>query len=59
MQDVTGIGYPFSQPERLNDVLIEIARDPKKITEMKKNCLVKAGEYLPQNALGVLWDELF
>lgn len=53
---ITGIGYPFSQPHQLTDILIEIAREPGKILDMKKNCLVKVQEYLPQNALRAFWE---
>ncbi len=57
--DITGTGYPFARPSQLKAVLIEIAREPEKILQMKKNCLLKVQEYLPQNALTVLWDVLF
>ena len=57
--DVTGIGYPFSQPEQLTEILIDLVSVPQKIQSMRKNCLIKAQEYLPENALGILWDRLF
>ena len=57
--DVTGIGYPFSQPEQLTEILIDLVSVPQKIQSMRKNCLIKAQEYLPENALGILWEMLF
>ena len=56
---ITGITYPFSQPDRLTDILIGIAGNPGEILKMKKSCLAKAQEYLPGNALNVLWEILF
>ena len=57
--NVTGIGYPFTQPELLEDILIRIAQEPAQIQSMKKACLKKAQEYLPDYALNTLWDVLF
>ncbi len=55
----TGIGYPFDRPDQLKEILAEIPREPEKILQMKQNCLLKVQEYLPQNALTVLWKVLF
>ena len=55
---VTGIGYPFTQTNQLKEILIRIAENPCEIMGMKKHCLKKAQEYLPENALKILWDVL-
>lgn len=55
----TGITYSFDRPDLLSQILIDIAEDPSKILQMKSNCLKKVQEYLPDNALNVLWDVLF
>ena len=54
----TGITYPFDKPEKLSQILIDIAEDPSTILHMKSNCLKKVQEYLPDNALQILWDVL-
>lgn len=56
---ITGIGYSFEEPQQLEDILIGVARDPMMIQDMKKNCLIKAQDYLPNNVLGAFWDKLF
>jgi len=57
--NVTGIGYPFLQSEILKDILIEIVRNPIRILDMKRNCLNRSYDYLPNNALATLWESLF
>lgn len=54
----TGLGYPFLKPEGLREILAEIAEDPGRIHEMKKNCLEKAREYLPETVMDILLKEL-
>ena len=54
----TGFGYPFAQPGQLKEILINLAKSPVQILDMKKNCLEKAEEYLPDNALKTFWDIL-
>ncbi len=56
---ITGIGYPFTQTGQLKEILIEVVKEPSKILSMKKHCLEKAQEYLPENALKILWEVLF
>lgn len=40
-----GIVYDFEKPEALNEILLEICRNPKTITDMKRNCLIEAEKY--------------
>ena len=53
---VTGISYPFLQQECLKDILIEMADAPERILAMKKQCLIRARDYLPENTLGILFE---
>ena len=51
---VTGVTYPFDNPEKLQECLIEIIENPNKTNEMKRNCLKKAEEYLPKAVIDIL-----
>ena len=57
--EITGIGYPFAQAHRLKEILIEVAQAPERILRMKRKCLEKAQEYLPDNAMKILREILF
>ncbi len=50
----TGLGYDFGNFHALKELLVEIFQTPTIISSLRKNCLVKAEDYLPQNAIGVL-----
>lgn len=54
----TGIGYDFSKPEMLRQILMELAASPERMSAMKECCLEKAQAFLPENTLGVLLDAL-
>ena len=43
----TGVTYPFDRPEALQTCMIELMESPALAWEMKKHCLAKAGQYLP------------
>ena len=47
----TGFGYEFGDIESLKTLLNIISQKPEMIYSMKKNCLLKAEEYLPENAI--------
>ena len=49
--NITGIGYPFSDNNGLEKILLYIAEHPEIIIKMKSNCLIKAAEYLPDIAI--------
>lgn len=49
--NVTGIGYKFSNNKELEKILIYIADNPETILEMKKNCLIKAKEFCSDFAI--------
>ena len=55
---VTGLSYPFEKPECLEECLKIFIKTPEKVYEMKKNCLKKAEQYLPDSVIDVLLSEL-
>ena len=54
----TGFGYEYLHHEYLEKTIKEAIQNPEKMMEMKKHCLKKANQYLPENAIGVLLDKL-
>ena len=54
----TGYGFAFGEQESLCQILTEIASAPEMITALKENCLQRAGEYAPQNAVGVIVKQI-
>lgn len=57
-EGITGLGFPFNDVSGFQAILSRIAEDPQEIQLMKNNCLRKAEEFLPQNALRVLFDNI-
>lgn len=58
-EGVTGIGYPFGDADRLTRILQDLIRSPENLLAMKKNCLRKSEEYLPEQVIGILLNELY
>lgn len=56
---VTGIGYRFEDIVELKKLLLDFSYEPQKILSMKSDCLEKAKEYIPQNAIQPLMDKLY
>lgn len=50
-EGVTGRGYSFGKIEELEQLLLELAENPGKLTAMKTNCLQKAEQYMPQTVI--------
>ena len=50
----TGYGYEFGNNEAFRDILERIAQNPEMITSLKENCLTKARDFTPDQALDVL-----
>lgn len=44
-EGVTGYGYEFGNVDDLERVLIDIANEPEKVTDLKANCINKAKDY--------------
>ena len=55
---VTGVGYDFGNVTELKKILEEIANDPDKIEGMRQSCVERAKNYMPENALETLINEL-
>ena len=55
---VTGFGYEFDNAAALEKILYDVAQNPQTMLDMKKNCLRKAKEYLPESAMRVLMDRM-
>lgn len=51
---VTGYGYEFESVSALREQLELAAKDPTRVLKLKKNCLEKAQDYIPENAVAVL-----
>ena len=50
----TGIGYDFDDENQLQDILLSVSEAPKKLLDMKGNCLNKAGDYTPESTIRIL-----
>lgn len=55
---VTGLGYKFCDISSLIILLDEIANNPNKILELKRNCLKKAKSFQPDSVVKVLIDNI-
>lgn len=51
---VTGIGYDFDDVEQFAQLLLNIAKNPNTLLEMKYACIGKAENFIPANAIRVL-----
>lgn len=47
----TGFGYDFNDAGHFEKILLEIADNPKMITDMKPDCTAKAKEYMPETTI--------
>ena len=54
----SGIGYPCLSNEFLQKIIQDSIQEPTKIHAMKKKCLAKANDYIPENAIGILLEKL-
>lgn len=55
---VTGFGYPYGQNELLAEVLCDVLSEPEMLWNMKRNCLAKAQQFLPENVMKILLENL-
>ena len=55
---VTGLGYDFGDYADLVRVLSDIADSPEGLIAMKPDCVRRAEDYLPQNALKALFEQI-
>lgn len=54
----TGLGYPWMENERLGEIIESVVTEPQNIMQMKKNCLKKAEDYMPENLIKILLQEM-
>lgn len=50
-EGITGLGYSFGKVDELEQLLLMLAEDTQKLTDMKKACLQKAQQYMPQTVI--------
>lgn len=50
----TGFGYPFGDYERFRQIIAELLVNPDKVFALRRNCLQKAYDYLPESVVEVL-----
>ena len=55
---ITGIGYPWLENERLEQIVEDVVLNPQRILDMKKNCLKKVAIYMPENGIEILLEHL-
>ena len=57
-EGVTGIGYELLDTEAFSEILLSLLDEPERLIRMKTACTEHAKRYLPNNAMGVLFDRL-
>ncbi len=50
----TGIGYEFDNEKCFEEILLNTAKNPESVLNMKKNCLNKAKNYIPETATRIM-----
>ena len=55
---ITGIGYAFEDEKGLYKILSDVCANPRSVTDMKENCVHKAMDYIPENALKPLFEQI-
>ena len=50
----TGIGYPFDDEKSFENLLLNIAQNPRILLKMKRNCLKKAENYMPGSVIKIM-----
>lgn len=58
IEGITGIGYQFDKNEQLMEVLDAIISKPSMIVNLKKGCIKKAEDFLPENAIQPIKDRI-
>ena len=57
-EGITGLGYDFNTTTDLEKIMEKIITDPSIITNLKKGCVRKANDFLPQNAIKPLINKI-
>jgi len=58
LDEKTGIGYPFDDPNGLRRILLELVDDSSKLTAMRAECIRKAKFFLPESVIHILLSRL-
>lgn len=51
---ITGVGYDFDNVEQFEEILLSAAQNPKKLLDMKENCIRKAKNYMPESTIQIM-----
>lgn len=57
-EGVTGYCYPAAETERLNELVYDVCKEPKKILNLKKNCVEKARQYSPDHVMEIMCKQM-
>lgn len=55
---ITGYGYEFGSVQALAEQLELAAKEPERILKLRKNCLGRSRDYIPENAVAVLLQNM-
>ena len=55
-EGITGYGYTFDDESHFEQIMLDIANKPDKILSLKKNCIDKAKNYIPETVVRLLTD---
>lgn len=58
LDGITGLGYDFDNAKQLETLLEEIVTSPDIIISLKKACIIKAKDFLPENAIKPLISKI-
>lgn len=58
IDEETGIGYPFGEPEGLSRTLLDLEGNTEKLKTMREACIRKAYDFLPEAGIRVLLSRL-
>lgn len=58
IEGITGIGYEFDNISEFEKILDNIISNPAIITNLKVNCICKAKDFLPENAIKPLFKRI-
>ncbi|MBQ8015147.1 MAG: glycosyltransferase [Clostridia bacterium] len=50
----TGIGYEFGNEKSFEKILLDAAKNPQLVLDMKRNCINKAKNYIPETATRIM-----
>lgn len=55
-EGITGVGYDFDNVEQFEKILVDIAKSPDTLMDMKKNCIRKAKDYTPESVIQIMTE---